>query len=132
MPRRSNKGAGSEQLPLELLWGPAPEALESNDEPVRGDGRAPLAPLAAQPGGGAEGPGQLLLGPWPGRGRTHRGPDGGPGGGRPAGRDLHGEGGPAEHGPAAGRGDGPGPDGAAAARAGARGGRRAAVWPIAA
>jgi hypothetical protein len=50
--RRRNNDAGSDQLPLDLLWGPIPAAQEPYHEPVRSDGRAPLAPLAPGQGGG--------------------------------------------------------------------------------
>src|SRR5258708_5978169 len=126
----SNRNAGRDQLPLDLLWGPAPEAQEPDHEPVRSDGRAPLAPLAPQSGGGDGRPVQLLLGAGGGGGGPDRGPDGGPGGGRPAGRDVHGEGGAAEHGPAAGRGGGPARNGGAPAGAGDRGGRRLDPQPV--
>src|SRR5437660_10103068 len=124
--RRSgrNRVAGRDQLSLDLLWGPAPDAQEQDDESVRGDGRASLAPVAAEPGGGVGRPDQLLLDVGGGGGGADRRADDGPGGGRPAGRELPGQGGPAEHGPAAGRGDGAARDGAAPAGAGGRGGRR--------
>src|SRR3981081_2471721 len=117
----SNRNAGREQLRLDLLWGPAPEAQEPDHEPVRSDGRAPLAPLAPQSGGGDGRPVQLLLGAGGGGGGPDRGPDGGPGGGRPAGRDGHGVGGAVVA---------PG-DGVGAAAAGDGGGRRRAPQPVA-
>lgn len=52
--RHRNNEAGRDQLTVDLLWGPIPEAQEPNHEPVRSDGRAPLAPLAPEQGGAAE------------------------------------------------------------------------------
>src|SRR5215467_14564222 len=86
--RTRGRAAARDQLSLDLLWGPAPQAQESDDEQVRGDGRAPLAPLAAEPGGGHGRPDQLLLGVGGAGVGADRGPDDGSGGGRPAARDL--------------------------------------------
>lgn len=80
------------------------------DERVRDNGQAALGAVAASEVRGDQRPGQLLLLPWPAGGGEDRGPDAGPGRGRPAGRGLPGQAGPAERGPRPGPRDRPGGD----------------------